>query len=103
MRTKELINAAHERLLTKVEEAELLFLLSKKTPAEFKAAVNAAYAAAKKYERFGGSKLHNEVLAAFDKLGSSDFKVLYAAVRFSEKNPVGNIKLFDPEFGPVRL
>lgn len=84
MTTAELIDAAHARLLTVSEQAQLVYGLHKGTPAEFIAAVNKAYSLAKSYDRFGGSKAFDSMSAMFDRLGSSDFKVLYAAVKIAK-------------------
>ena len=81
MTTKELIDAAHIRLLTKTEQAQLVAGLWKGTREEFKATVNKAYARAKQYDRFGGIKVHQELMALFDKLGCNDFSILYAAAK----------------------
>lgn len=84
MTTAELIDAAHDRLLTSKEQAQLVYGLHKGTPAQFIANVNKAYALAKQYDSFGGGKAFNEMSSLFDRLGCSDFRVLYAAVKIAK-------------------
>jgi hypothetical protein len=83
MTTAELIDTAHTRLLTTKEQSQLILGLYKGTPASFVATVNRAYALAKKYDSFGGSKVYAEMQSLFDTLGSSDFRVLYGAVKLA--------------------
>lgn len=80
-RSQELQQAAYDRLLSVVEQAELVFLLWKGSAATFVRTVNKAYALARKND--AGSLAgddHSEMSRCFDLLGSADFRVLYAAV-----------------------
>lgn len=81
MTTTELIATADRRILTIAERAELTAGLWKGTASDFRRLANQAYAVAKKYDAIGGGDLLDEMQAAFDRLGSSDFRVLYAAAK----------------------
>jgi hypothetical protein len=78
-RRKALIEAATVRVLSLDEEAELAFLWWNGSPAKFVETLSAAYATAKKYERFGGGDLREKLDEFQRKLNSSDFSVLYRA------------------------
>jgi hypothetical protein len=78
-RRKELISAAYNRPLSLDEQAELAFLWWSGSKASFVETLNQAYATAKRYQRFGGERLRNELDEFQRKLNCNDFKVLYRA------------------------